>query len=1288
MSFFIDEHTAQVLGQYRLLRLLGQGEFAVVYLAEHVHLKTLVAMKVLAALLQGNETEVFLEEARTLARLSHPHIVRVLDFGVVRETPFLALDYAPDGTLRHLHPSGTTLPLTPVVRYVKQIAAALQYAHDHQVIHRDVRPENMLVGQHNQVLLSDFGIAVVSQPPSNERGRPVGTSAYGAPEQLRGQPCPASDQYALGIVAYEWLAGRRPFDGSALELRIQHQSRQPPPLHTLNPCVSAAIEAVVLRALEKRPEARWPSVLAFVEALEQACTGESSYIPGITLGAGQHPFSFGRTHTSPLVGREQEWEALYSLLLTVEQLQARPDHTGNDAVPGYSPNTPTHCALLVGELGMGKTRLAEDISREAHRRGWTVAWSHAYAHEGNIPYQLWSEVLQHLSTTSGAWSIQVQNEPGRTFAPLLRLLGEYSDQAPPEASLPPLTPEQERWQLWEAVGALLTRISQSTPLMVVLDDLHWADESSLELLAYLLRRLDGNRVMVVGTFRHTELPQAHLLHTVERALRYERHTQRLLLQPLTQEQIRKLLPRLPADVVLEIQALAGGNPFFAEELAREEGAPETTRAVLPPHAGQRRSPLPGPIAAALERRINRISANCLHLLSVASVMGGSFTYPTLCAMMDENQARERGLDLLDEAIEASILIEEGSRSPVTYSFWHPLMVQFLYERLPAARRVHLHRAAATTLMQLYQGREEEGAAAIVPHLVECGSEPLTIARYAELAADRAFLLSAYPEATRQYRLAVSHLEEAHLHPPTGEEPGARRHLADLLERLGECLMNQGSYEGARGCYERVIALRGQLLPHPPCQGQAGEVQILALLWSEIGRAWRMQGQYGPAGKSCESGEAVLREAGINAGPAQANLRLQSSLIEWQLGHNEQARALALDALRLFEEMPRPTRQERSQGDVPSRAERLLAGDPAQLGETQEALSNIATSQGQTAHSLSHLQTALSIYEQHDLSRGIAHVTGNLGFTYLLRGEDGLAQQHLSRSFELAERVGDLPVQAVAALNLGELRARTGKLAEAEALFRKCLALTRQVGDRETEIWASDSLSTVCREQGKLADARESIASALRLSRSIKNTLCVGLVFVALGNLRLYQARATCEAAQRRSLLLRAKRPLEKALSSEHLYTEPRAAAHLALAEIAFLLGDCEAARQEGERAVEDARTGDLLLIGVRAQRLVGTLLDAQAHPEQVAQLFEQLLQQCRLHHMRLEEGRTLLQYAEALLACCDPAGADGIREYQQALKYLAEASSIFSSCHAALDFRQAEQLLAEAPRRKPYPLLL
>ncbi len=158
----MSDSTGQLLGNYKLVRLVGQGGFSDVYLGEHVHLNTYTAIKILRTRLAEDSVENFRTEARTLAHLKHPNIVQVLDFGVDGMTPYLVMQYAPNGTLRQRHPRGVPVALNVVVSYVKQMATALQYAHNQKLIHRDIKPENMLVGEQNQVLLSDFGIAVVT----------------------------------------------------------------------------------------------------------------------------------------------------------------------------------------------------------------------------------------------------------------------------------------------------------------------------------------------------------------------------------------------------------------------------------------------------------------------------------------------------------------------------------------------------------------------------------------------------------------------------------------------------------------------------------------------------------------------------------------------------------------------------------------------------------------------------------------------------------------------------------------------------------------------------------------------------------------------------------------------------------------------------------------------------------------------------------------------------------------------------------------------------------------------
>lgn len=272
----------QQFGNYHLVRLIGRSGLTEVYLGQHVRRSAQqAAIKILAVYFDEADIQALEHEAETLASLVHPHIVRVLDFDVTDGLPFFVMDYIPNGSLRQRHRPSEQVELSTVVTYVQQVADGLQYAHDQKYIHCCISPDNMLIGKHGEILLSDFGIAAITHRPTSQSCQmDIGIIPYIAPEQILGHPQPASDQYALAITVYEWLAGEHPFNGSYTEIAVKHAMMPPPPLRTKRPALFPETEAVILTALAKDPNARFGSIQAFATALNEAghSSGRARYL--------------------------------------------------------------------------------------------------------------------------------------------------------------------------------------------------------------------------------------------------------------------------------------------------------------------------------------------------------------------------------------------------------------------------------------------------------------------------------------------------------------------------------------------------------------------------------------------------------------------------------------------------------------------------------------------------------------------------------------------------------------------------------------------------------------------------------------------------------------------------------------------------------------------------------------------------------------------------------------------------------------------------------------------------
>ena len=1068
------------------------------------------------------------------------------------------------------------------------------------------------------------------------------------------------------------------------------------------------------RALRQGTYQAPPTVAPTTELLTSTQSGEQQQPdvrePRQLITLPRPVLQLGRHNQSKLVGRGEEIDAIQRFLLAIEGL----------AQEQRDKRKIAHLLMLMGESGIGKTRLAEEVSFEADVRGWSVVWAHGYEQEGTIPYRPWAEIFRTLlknvhpfllvqrleaqakrsagddASAAGQTASTAQAKLTRlsSLVPELEVLQAHPSTRTKEALSP--TPEQERLHLWEAASAVLSILSQSAPLLVVLDDLHWTDDSSLALLAYVVRHMHHERVAIIATCRDVELTPGSNLSTLINDLKREQTVITLPVKPLTEVSIGSLVSHLPEHIVKGILLQAGGNPFFAEELARvseagqsgsivegkAQGAPEPDTAVTGSPAVVTPA-TPESIKAVLDRRLSRLSSDCQVLLGKAAVLGGSFALSQLTFLAGDQGANEEGIfDLLEEALRAGLLTEEGTGARITYHFWHPLIVSHLYERQSAARRAQLHRKAAQSLMQTYAGNEEQAAAIITHHLIRGGSEAGQVARYAELAGNRAFSLYAYAEAEYYYRVAV----DALTHTIPEEVIDDPLHLASILERIAECNIVHGNFEETRSLYERVLKLRALHCSRAGLGMSAEEAQRQALIWWGIGKAWGENGNVEEAMRCYEAGKSVMVDAGVTHGAAWACLYVSLGNLNWRLGNNETARRYGQEALEMLEQIMQQTRPALpiTSAELPTSTAMAMIGSPYELGRCHQTLGIVAATLGQFNEALEHLNRARAIFERHDQVTPLTLLYGNLAAVYAMKAEYDTASEYFQRALEMAERDSNLPAVSFVYGNLGETAARRGYLSEAAEQLRQSIALAEQINDPEQASWSHSVLASTLCDLGNMSEALSHIRRALKMGRSIKSVLCVGMALSALGEWRINRAiqvsqmhfihadaQSGLRATDAYRLLTGAKLALQRALSLEGLNAEAAAEGRLTLASALFLLGEVETAQQVARQSLQEAEQHELLRVIARSQRLLGRILAVQGHDEEADRYIEQALEMFARHEMRLDYARALHGYGITLLQRSAP-GSDS---YERGLRSLREAREIFAHCKATIDLEWVERIL-------------
>jgi len=619
-------------------------------------------------------------------------------------------------------------------------------------------------------------------------GQLVTAVAYMAPEVALGQPAdPRTDLYALGAMLYEMLTGRPPFLGDdAVAVLSQHIHTQPLPPSRFEPSVPPALEALVLRLLAKLPADRPASARDVRELLAAIGAGAGP------MRAADNPLD--RLAHGAFVGRER---LLVELRTLVE-----------DAIGGRGA-----ALFFTGDAGIGKTRTAEEVATYARLRGAAASVGRCHEGEGAPAYWPWKQALAaHLEAGAGERVATALGAAQPVLAPLLPELGTGAAEALPELEAP-----QARFRLFEAVVRLLRVLAAARPLVLVLDDLHRADDASLELLAFVTREIGSERVLLVGTFRDAELPPDHVLHGIGRAGRV------VPLAGLREEDVARLIEVVTGDASLiglarSLHERTGGNPLFVVETVRLLATTGQLDDSVAEHV-----PVPATVRAVIRDRLSALAPATQAALTTAAVLGREFEAPVLA--LTGGQTSAALLAALDEACVARLIEPVAARAD-RHRFVHVLVRDALYEQIPTAERLRCHELAGEAL-----ARVPGTPPAVLAHhfgLAAQLGDPAHAIAYALAAGHDAAAEFAYRDAARSFAAAEAWL---------AGDPARAGERIDALLALGEASTYAGEREQARASYRTAAALARSRGDAPrfarAADGFAGRGEVTAGVDAEV-----------------------------------------------------------------------------------------------------------------------------------------------------------------------------------------------------------------------------------------------------------------------------------------------------------------------------------------------------------------------------------------------------------------------------------------------------------------------
>ncbi|MFH1282297.1 MAG: diguanylate cyclase [bacterium] len=1078
--------------RFLLQEKLGEGNMSVVYRCEDIKNTAPVAIKFLKPSKMSSSAEDvirFKQEMKLISKLTHQNIIKLFNVGEYNNIPYMVTEVMEGKSFASVL-KNEFFKIEHVVEIAIQIAEALQYVHGKSIIHRDLKPTNIMLKRAKdryEVKLFDFGLAFLMELGAIKGEEEIaGTFGYMSPEALgiiNRKIDERSDLYSLGVILYLLLTGELPFKAKEISKLLHYQvAVVPQEPSEIRKGIPEVLGRVIMKLLYKEPELRYQSAAGLLHDLELFKKGVTDFV------IGEKDQKVKLRYQTRLIGREMEFDKIKELYHRAKQ--------GHGSI-----------CLIGGEAGVGKSRLCDEVRAYVYGQGGMFIAGRCFDQENKVPYMPFRDAInEYISKVEQMDAVVKENEL-RVIKDLMIGVGEIITRLNIRITallgevqkLVPLAPERESQRMLMVVSQFFRHLGSgsSNGCVLMLDDLHWADESSLILLNEILEKIGESNLLIIGTYRDASVGEGHSLMKIRNEAKQKGYPfEDILLAPFHHEILNEMVAVILGVEEYRTQKLtyylaqkSNGNPFFAiillREIVEQEGI--VWKNGLWEEYWERINGITvsANLVDMMLLRLRDIPEDLNAFLRSASIIGIGFDVTVLFELMEIN--KEEIVKHINDAIDRQ-LVERSKIDKGRLLFVHERIRAAFYGQIPAEERAKQHLKVGNILEKYRKPNDSEYVFKLMHHFHEAGNKE-KILRYAIPAAEKAKENYAYEEAIHYYKIALALLEE--------RDESKSETWIKAQEGLVEIYLVVGKSDEAIAVSQILLELRQNVLEK-------------AKIYKSIGTAYYRKGDWHNCEENLAKGLELLGDKVPKVKKGIFILILKEFIIhllhslvpKYYYRKRKNIKPECIERALLYEsliwmylliDMVKLTYiilRMRNYTESKIGISRIL-------GVTLAAYSYIPGALGFFRMAIKSFKKAYTISNQLNDEYGSTHSMLGIGFMNFYSGNYTLGLEYLSNARHKYEKFGDVWEVALVCVGLGSINRLLGDYERSIEIYRTRIEISEKINDERGENSAKALIAYCNIEQGRLKEAEELLNASLEQGRSKKDLFveCYDLIYL-------------------------------------------------------------------------------------------------------------------------------------------------------------------------------------------------